>query len=79
VRHARLVLAIEMLCACQALDLRAPLQPGRGVAAAHAVVRRAVPFMKVDRRLAPDIAAVEALLAGGALRAHVEGTTGRLA
>jgi histidine ammonia-lyase len=79
VRHARQVLAIEMLCACQALDLRAPLQPGRGVAAAHALVRRAVPALKEDRFLAPDIAAVEALLTGGALRAHVEGTTGRLA
>ena len=79
VRHARQVLAIEMLCACQALDLRAPLAPGRGVAAAHAAVRRAVPFMKEDRFLAPDIAAVERLLSDGTLRAAVEMAAGRLA
>jgi histidine ammonia-lyase len=79
VRHARQVLAIEMLCACQALDLRAPLAPGRGVAAAHAAVRRAVPFMKEDRFLAPDIAAVERLLSDGTLRAAVEAAAGRLA
>ena len=79
VRHARQVLAIEMLCACQALDLRAPLAPGQGVAAAHAAVRRAVPFMKEDRMLAPDIAAVERLLADGTLRAAVEAAAGRLA
>jgi histidine ammonia-lyase len=79
VRHARQVLAIEMLCACQALDLRAPLVPGRGVAAAYAAVRRAVPFMKEDRFLAPDIAAVERLLTDGTLRAAVEAVAGRLA
>jgi histidine ammonia-lyase len=79
VRHARHVLAIELLCACQALDLRAPLAPGKGVQAAHAAVRRAVPFMKEDRILAPDIAAVERLLSDGSLRAAVEAAAGRLA
>ena len=79
VRHARQVLAIEMLCACQALDLRAPLTPGRGVAAAHAAVRAAVPFMREDRFLAPDLAAVDRLLADGSLRAAVEASIGTLA
>jgi histidine ammonia-lyase len=78
VTHARRVLAIEMLCACQALDFLAPLLPGRGVAAARAAVRRAVPFMETDRVLADDIAAVDALLASGALRAAAEAASGRL-
>src|SRR6185436_20121132 len=51
VAHARQVVAIELLAACQALDLLAPLAPGRGVAAAHQAVRRVVPFMERDRVL----------------------------
>jgi histidine ammonia-lyase len=78
VTHARHVLAIEMLCACQGLDLLAPVAPGRGVAAARDAVRRAVPFMETDRVLADDIAAVDALLASGTVRAAAEAATGRL-
>jgi histidine ammonia-lyase len=79
VAHARLVVAIEMLSACQALDLLAPLVPGKGVAAAHAAVRRVVPFMERDRVLSDDINAVDALVASGALRRAAEGVCGRLA
>jgi histidine ammonia-lyase len=78
VTHARRVLAIEMLCAAQALDLLAPLAPGRGVAAAHAAVRRVVPFMETDRVLADDISGVDALLESGALRTAAEAVSGRL-
>jgi histidine ammonia-lyase len=76
--HARRVLAIELLAACQALDLGAPLRPGRGVAAARARVRQAVPFMKTDRVLAGDIAAVESLLADGSLRRAAAAACGEL-
>jgi histidine ammonia-lyase len=79
VTHARHVLAIEVLCACQGLDFIAPLTPGRGVAAARATVRGVVPFMEHDRLLADDIASVEALLASGALRASAEAAAGSLA
>ena len=41
VRNVRYVLAIELMCAAQGIDYRAPLKPGRGVARAHAGVRRA--------------------------------------
>ena len=78
VAHARRVLAIEFLCACQALDLLRPLKPGRGVEAAFERVRRDVPFMETDRVLATDIRGVEALLASGALRAAAESVAGRL-
>src|SRR5213078_2830695 len=37
------VLAIEMLTAAQALDYRLPLRPGRGVEAAHKLVRARAP------------------------------------
>jgi len=55
VRNVRYVLAIELMCAAQGLDCRAPLKPGRRVARAHADVRRLVPPLERDRVLSPDI------------------------
>jgi histidine ammonia-lyase len=55
VRNVRYVLAIELMCAAQGLDFRAPLKPGRGVARAHAGVRRLVPPLERDRALSADI------------------------
>ncbi len=49
------VLALELICAGQSLDLRAPLQPGRGVALAHDALRNKVPYLDGDRNLSPDI------------------------
>jgi histidine ammonia-lyase len=65
--HARTVLAIEFLCAAQALDLRAPLKPGEQLAAVQACIRQQVSFMTRDRPLADDIAAVRALIDSGVL------------
>ena len=65
--HARSVLAIEALCAAQGLDFRSPMQPGAGVARAHAAIRARVPHLDVDRPPAPDIATLAALLHEGAL------------
>jgi histidine ammonia-lyase len=84
-RHARQVLtgveriiAIELLVAAQALDLRlaamgaahdggdAPT-PGAGVAAAHARIRASVPHLDHDREPGPDLAAATALVHDGAL------------
>jgi histidine ammonia-lyase len=63
------VLAAEALCAARGLDLRAPLRPGRGVAAAHAVVREVVPPLDGDRSPAPDLAALAAVIREGRLAA----------
>ncbi len=52
---AHRVIAIELLCACQALDFRRPLLPGRGVLAAYDAVRALVPRVDEDRPPAPDI------------------------
>jgi histidine ammonia-lyase len=49
------VLAIEMMCASQALDFRAPLKPGVGPRAAHAVVRRHITHAEADREFGTDI------------------------
>jgi histidine ammonia-lyase len=62
------VLAIEILTAARALDLRAPLEPAAATAAVRAAVRAAgVEGPGPDRHLAPEIEAVVALVADGRL------------
>jgi histidine ammonia-lyase len=56
------VLAIELVCAAQALDFRAPLLPGVGPRAAHALVRQVIPHAERDRLFGQDIAAAVQLL-----------------
>ncbi len=64
---ARLVLAVEILCACQAVDLRAPLVSTAPLMGAHAAVRAVVPMLTDDRPPAPDLDAIAALIETGAL------------
>ncbi|MBU0718341.1 MAG: histidine ammonia-lyase [Planctomycetes bacterium] len=49
------VLAVEQMCAAQAIDYRAPLQPGRGPRAAQAEVRRSIAHAEQDRLFGDDI------------------------
>ncbi len=72
------VLGIELLCGAQGLDLGKPLQPGRGVAAAHGLIREEVPALSGDRFLAPDLAVMERLVVSGELAQRVEGVVGEL-
>jgi histidine ammonia-lyase len=73
------ILAIELVAAARGLDLRAPLEPGAGTAAALGVVRAAgIPGTGPDRWLAPELAAAEELVASGDLLAAVEGVVGEL-
>jgi histidine ammonia-lyase len=78
VEHARKVLAIEILSACQALDFLAPLRPGRGARAAWETVRGVVPFMETDRVIADDIETVDRAIRDGTVRAAAEKAAGRL-
>ncbi|MGH7496848.1 MAG: histidine ammonia-lyase [bacterium] len=65
VKNAAHVLGVELLCACQALDLRAPLEPGPAAKAVHKLVREHVPFLTNDRVLAQDLDAVTNLIFSG--------------
>ncbi len=65
--HTRSCLAIELLVASQAIDMRLPLKAGRGVRAAHELIRSRVPSMETDRALHVDIEAVQRLLDTGEL------------
>jgi histidine ammonia-lyase len=59
------ILAIELMCAAQAVDYRAPLTPAKRVGEAHAIVRRAVKPLAQDRVFAGDIAALRAQIGAG--------------
>jgi len=65
------VIAIEILCACQAIDLLAPLTTAPALARVHERVRSVVPALTVDRPPAPDIDAIAALIADGSLFASI--------
>jgi histidine ammonia-lyase len=65
VENVRAVLATELLCAAQALEMRGPELPGVGVAAALQIIRRHVPPLTEDRRLDRDVIAVTSLIDSG--------------
>jgi len=61
------VVAIEVLLACQAIDLLAPLQTSPALAPVHARVRREVPTLAADRPPSPDIETISQLITAGSL------------
>jgi histidine ammonia-lyase len=65
--NLRHILAIELLCACQGIDLLAPLQTGTLAKKAYDAVRAVSPKVTADRPLAPDIHAVATLVYQGAI------------
>jgi histidine ammonia-lyase len=62
---ARYVLAVELLCACQAIDLLAPLETSAPLARVQARVRAAVPTLDEDRPPSPDLETIARLIAAG--------------
>jgi histidine ammonia-lyase len=61
----RHVLAVELLCACQGLDLLRPLTASPAIERVHARVRRDVPVLEHDRPLSSDITAIGDMLVAG--------------
>jgi histidine ammonia-lyase len=61
------VIAVELLCACQAIDLLAPLKTSRALQQVHARVRSVVPRLADDRPPAPDIEAISKMIADGSV------------
>ncbi len=72
------VLAVEILTAARALDLRAPLEPAAGTGAVRDAVRAVVDGPGPDRHLAPEIDAVAGLVQSGAIVSAAEGAAGPL-
>jgi len=72
------VLAIEVLTAARAIDLRAPLTPAAGTGAVLAALREQVRGPGEDRFLSPEIDAAVAMVADGTVLAAAEGAVGHL-
>jgi len=67
IQNVRHVLAIEALAAAQAVDLLAPLKPGKRAQQALGAIRAISPMVTQDRSLAPDIAKVSEVIRQGKL------------
>jgi histidine ammonia-lyase len=65
VDNVRTVLAIELMCAAQGLEYRAPLRAGRGAARGLGLVRDVVAPLDADRVLSGDITRLAAAIADG--------------
>ncbi|MBM4168672.1 MAG: histidine ammonia-lyase [Ignavibacteria bacterium] len=80
-RNAQTVLAIELLCAAQALDFtrsgngKKILKAGRGVEAAHRYIRKHIHHLDEDRILYDDIQSALDIVLDGTIRKAVENET----
>jgi histidine ammonia-lyase len=74
------IVAVELVCAARGLELRAPLRPAPGTAAALGALRAAgVGGPGPDRWLAPELAIAEQVVRSGAVLEAVEQAVGPLA
>ncbi|MEO8576274.1 MAG: histidine ammonia-lyase [Gemmatimonadales bacterium] len=71
--NVRYVLAIELMCAAQGLDFRAPLKPGLKLIPVHESVRSLVPPLDRDRVLTADIQVLSSGIAMGMFTGGVNG------
>src|SRR3954447_17550113 len=78
-RNLGRILAIELMCAARGLDLRAPLEPGKGSAAALGAVRERIAGPGDDRFVASELAEAEELVRDGVLLEAVEAAVGAMA
>ncbi len=62
---ARRVVAIELLCAAQAIEGHRPLRSGGGVERVHALIREHVPALDHDRSPSPDIERIAEMVGAG--------------
>jgi len=77
-KNVRRVLAIELMCACQAVDLRGDKGLGVGTGAAYEAVRAQVEKLQEDRPLYGDINRCEEIIIDGRLIHAVEEKVGEI-
>jgi histidine ammonia-lyase len=77
--NLRHILAVELMAAARAQDLRRPLKAAPATAAVRDLLRTRVPGVGPDRFLAPELAAAEELIRSGAVLKAAESVTGPLA
>ncbi|MBQ1871512.1 MAG: histidine ammonia-lyase [Lachnospiraceae bacterium] len=77
-KNLRRVLAMEMMCACQAIDLRGDKGMGVGTRPAYDVIRKVCPHLDCDRPLYGDINNCENTIIDGTLVSAVEKAAGEI-
>ncbi|WP_281684592.1 histidine ammonia-lyase [Thalassobaculum salexigens] len=70
--NLNVILGVELMCAAQGIEFRAPLTTSPALAAVMKRVRATIPAIVEDRMLAPDIEAAAALVADGVLTDAVD-------
>jgi len=78
VKNTEHVIAIELLCGAQAMDLFTNMKPGEGTRVAYKIIRDAVPRLEKDRILSKDIGTAVEIVRSGKILEGVEGVTGSL-
>jgi histidine ammonia-lyase len=78
VKNAEHVVAIELLCGAQAMDLFTNMKAGEGTRVAYRIIRDAVPHLEKDRMLSKDIETVVKLVRDGRILKEVEIVIGEL-
>ncbi len=80
-RNTEHVIAVELLCAAQAVDFvmrQKGLSPGEGTKAAWQTIREKIGYLDSDRQLSGDMAAMAAMVRSGEIVAAVESVAGEL-
>lgn len=72
------IIAIELMCAAQAVDFRGSEKLGKGTKAAYDLLRKYVPVLKEDRVLSDDIETLKKTVHSGEFIKSAEKVAGRL-
>jgi len=78
VKNTEYVIAIELLCGAQAMDLFTNMKPGEGTLVAYRIIRDNVPHLDKDRILSKDIETMVHLMRSGKILEEVERVVGEL-
>lgn len=71
-KNVECIVAIELLCAAQAVDFRGCEKLGKGTGKTYSVIRRHVPVLKEDRPLHKDIETMRKIVQSGELLEKVK-------
>lgn len=72
------IVAMEMLSACQALDLLKPLKPAAAVESCYDLIRSQVPFAETDRIFAKDVEKIRNMISSGEILQTAQKAVGDL-
>jgi histidine ammonia-lyase len=78
VRNTEHVIAIELLCGAQAMDLFTNMKPGEGTLIAYKIIRDEIPHLEKDRIISKDIETMVHLMRSGKILKEIERVVGKL-